>query len=437
MIDPHTTSASEAQTGGMDRKIARPRRWWRRLGWPIAGVGLVVVLGVLVALAPRPGSLSVKRADVQISTVERAPFQDYLPLRAAVAPAKSVYVGAVQGGQVERVVAVDGSEVAAGDVLATLSNPQLMMDVTSHEAEIAGSLSNTSGQQLTLQANRHARERDIADAEFSLLTAQADLAKYQRLHDLGDFSDAGLKTYADKVTYYRDRVRNLKTGAAQEDAIAQSQAAGVAESAARLKANLAQVQSSLDALTLRAPVAGRLTNFPLQVGQTLKVGDPVGQIDSEGDYKLTADVDEFYLARVAVGLPASAQVEDASYPLVVSRVLPQVTEGRFRIELVFKGRQPPGLKRGESLDVRLTFGDPKPALVADNGPWMEAGGGAYAFVLNAAGDRADRRPIQTARRNPEQVEITGGLKPGERVVTSSYAGYEKYQHLVLTGGEGQ
>jgi HlyD family secretion protein len=311
------------------------------------------------------------------------------------------------------------------------------MDVTTHEADIAGRLSDTSGQSLSLQTSRHARERDIAEAEFNRLNADQELAKRQRLHDQGVVSDVGLKVYQDAAAYYLARVKALKADAAQEDALAKAQAAGIDQSAARLRTNLDQVEHSLDALTLRAPVSGRLTNFPLQPGQTLKVGDPVGQIDSEGDYKLTADVDEFYLSRVSVGLPATAQVGDASFNLTVSRVLPQVTEGRFRIELVFKGAQPAGLKRGQSLDVRLTFGDPKPALVVDNGPWMEASGGAYAFVLTPGGGRADRRAIQVARRNPEQVEITGGLRAGERVVTSSYSGLEKYQHLVLDRKDSQ
>lgn len=415
----------------MDRRIEKPRRWRRRLPWALAAVVGLSILAVVATTVPRAGALLVHADQVQVSTVARTSFRDYLPVRAEVAPARTVFIGAVSGGQVERVVAADGAEVAAGDVLATLSNPQLRLDVSTREAEISGRMSEASGQQLSLQTSRVDREREIAEAEYNLLRSNRELAGRQKLHDLGMLSDGGLKPYLEEAGYYRDRVQALKTGRDQQDQIAGRQIAVIRQTQARLSANLREVESSLDALTLRAPTQGRLTNFSLQPGQTLKVGDPVGQIDSEADDKLVADVDEFYLGRVAVGLPAEAQVDAAAFKLRVSRVLPQVTSGRFRVELVFTGAQPKGLKRGQSLDIRITFGDPQTALVLDNGAWLEASGGGYAFVVEPGGGRAARRAITIGRRNPEQVEVTAGLAAGERVVTSSYAGYEKYQQLIL------
>ena len=240
-----------------------------------------------------------------------------------------------------------------------------------------------------------------------------------------------MKTYSDQTAYYKSRLAALKSGQRQEDAIGAAQAAEIGQTGKRLRANLGVVASSLDALTVRAPVAGRLTDFTLQPGQSLKAGDPVGQIDSENAYKLTADIDEFYLGRVSPGQKASAQIDERTVPVVVSRVLPKVADGRFRAELTFAGPPPGGLRRGEAVDIRITLGATKAALVAPNGGWLEAGGGTYAFVLQPGGRRADRRAIVIGRRNPEQVEITSGLRPGERMVTSSYAGFEKSTHLIL------
>ncbi|MBS0332162.1 MAG: HlyD family efflux transporter periplasmic adaptor subunit, partial [Proteobacteria bacterium] len=198
----------------------------------------------------------------------------------------------------------------------------------------------------------------------------------------------------------------------------------------RLNDNLSAVEASLDALVVRAPVKGRLTNFLLQPGQALKAGDNVGQVDSEGAYKLTAEVDEFYLGRVAVGQAAVADLGGRPLPLKVFRVLPQVAQGRFHVEFAFAG-PPPALRRGQSLEVKLVLGDTRPAVTLPNEAWMEASGGAYAFVLRPDGHRADRRAIVVRRRNPEQVEVAQGLRPGERVVVSSYAGLSPYAHLIL------
>jgi HlyD family secretion protein len=351
-------------------------------------------------------------------------------VRGEVAPLHTVFVTAVSGGQVDKVIVQDGAQVAADAALAMLSNPALKLDVTSKEATIADQLGGVTGQALTLERNRLDLQKEIADTDYNLITAEHDLYVRQQLHDKGFVSDALLKTYADTAAYYRTRLAALKTGQAEEARIEADQAAEIKQTGARLSSNLDVVRSSLDALTLRAPVAGRLTDFTLEPGQSLKPGDPVGQIDSEGAYKLTADVDEFYLGRVTPGQPATADLDGTSVAVAVSKVLPQVTQGRFRTELTFDGKMPTGLRRGQSVDIRITLGDTRPALVLPNGGWLE-GGGTYAFVLTPDGKRADRRAVAIGRRNPEQVEITSGLRPGERVVTSTSAGFDKFTHLIL------
>jgi HlyD family secretion protein len=428
---PHATPPLDDPGGeGMDRRIAKPRRF-RRAIWIALALALVAAIVALVRLLPPPNSLSVKRADLEIGEVARAPFQDYLPVRGEVAPLHTVFVTAVAGGQVETVTVLDGAKVAAGAALATLSNPQLKLDVTSKEAEIAGRLGDASAQALSLERNRLDREKEIGAAGFDLMKAQHDLDIRQQLHDKGFVSDAEVKTFADSAAYYRAHLQELKAGQKQEDAIAADQAAQIRQTSGRLNSNLAVVQSSLDALIVRAPVAGRLTDFTLQPGQSLKAGDPVGQIDSEGAYKITADVDEFYLGRVAPGQTARADIDGTSLKLTVARVLPQVANGRFRVELTFDTPPTLALRRGEGVDLRITLGDTRPALVLPNGAWLEAGGGTFAFVLQPGEGHADRRAITIGRRNPEQVEITSGLRPGERVVTSSYAGFDKITHLII------
>ncbi len=416
----------------MDRRVEKPRRS-RRVWLAVGGLALGAAAVAVVLRLPPPGSLSVKASDLQIATAEDAPFQDYLPVRGEVAPLHTVYVTAVVGGQVDKVLVLDGAEVAAGAALASLSNPQLKLDVVSKEADIAGRLGEASGQSLALEKNRLDAQGQVSQAAFDLLKAEHDYDVRKQLHDKDIVSDAELKTYADTAAYDRARLTQLKAGQQQQASLAGLQGAEIGRTDTSLEDSLSVVRSSLDALTIRAPVAGRLTDFQLQPGQSLKLGDPAGQIDSEGAYKLTADVDEFYLGRVQPGEPATADFDGTQIPVVVSRVLPQVTAGRFRVELTFKGRPPAGLRRGEGADLRITLGDTKRALVLPNSGWLEAGGGSSALVMTPGGGRADRRAITIGRRNPEQVEITSGLRPGERVVVSSYAGFDKISHLIVHG----
>jgi len=421
----------ESPGEGMDKPIARPKPW-RRPGVLAAARAAVLVLaagGAALWWTPG-GAITVRKGEVQIAEVRRAPFEDYLPLRATVAPLTSTFVVAIQGGQVAQVLAQDGQEVTAGAPLARLANPQLTLDVTSREAEISGRLGDASGQQLALQQAHAAREAEVAETNYKLLSARRDLDKHERLKAAGLENDAAIRPYADEVAYEAQRLKTLQRELADEDAIRHTQAAQIRTTAAGLNNNLKVVQASLGALVLRAPATGRLTNFSLQPGQPLKAGDSVGQVDGEGAYKLLADIDEFYLGRIAPGQTATAELDGRSVRLTVLRVLPQVTDGRFRAELGFTGPSPAGLKRGQSLDLRLTLGGASSALVLPNGPWIEGSAGAWAFVLTSRG-RAERRVIATGRRNPEQVEVLRGLSAGDRVVVSSYSGLDAYKRLLI------
>uniref|UniRef100_UPI0035CBE142 efflux RND transporter periplasmic adaptor subunit n=1 Tax=uncultured Sphingomonas sp. TaxID=158754 RepID=UPI0035CBE142 len=418
-----TAESIPTQTGAaMDRRVTRKRGIPRRLRYAAIALAILLVGAIGWWLLPSSGSTDVAAADVETGQVSRAPFADYLPVRATVAPGITTFVGTQSGGQVAALLVQDGTRVAAGQPLATLANPQLKLDILSREAEIAGRLGDVSGQDLTLERNRLDRASQTATTSYDLIKARRDLSIRQQLHDQGFVSDAGVASFAEEAAYQKNRLAQLQSGKASEDRIAALQTARLSDTRGRLVGTLNAVQAGLDALTIRAPVAGRLTNFTIQAGQMLKAGDPAGQIDSENSWKLIADVDEYYLGRVAVGQTATG---DAGLRLVVTKVLPAVTNAHFRIELGFAGNPPAGLNRGQTLDVRITLGSTRPALLAPVGGWLDSGGGTAAFVLDASGHTARRRAIRIGRRNPETVEILSGLAPGERIVTSTTAAYDK------------
>ncbi|KQM81697.1 RND transporter [Sphingomonas sp. Leaf23] len=398
----------------MDKRIARPRRaWWqRRVTW-------IVVAAVLAAVAlwrwlPAAGSTDIAASAIETGEVTRGAFDDYLPVRATVAPRLTTLVGVLSGGQVEQLLVQDGAMVAAGQPLATLANPELRLDVLTREAAIASQLGSIAGEGLGIERSRLDRSAQVSQAEYDLIKARRDLAIRQQLFDKGIVTEAGVAGYRAEAEYQARRLAQLRAGAGTEARITATQGQRLADTQARLSGNLAAVRGGLSALTIRAPAAGRLTNFTLQPGQTLKPGDPAGQVDSEGSWKLTADVDEYYLGRVAVGQKARAE----GATLTVSKVLPAVKEGRFRVELTFD-TTPANLNRGQTLDIRITLGAASKAVVAPVGGWLAVDNGAFAFVVDADGTHATRRPVKVGRRNPEAVEILSGLNPGDRIVTTN------------------
>jgi HlyD family secretion protein len=413
----------------MDRRIVTSRFPRRRIAlWAAV---LFAIAGVIAMwrILPAAHSANVALADVETNTVTRAPFDDAVPVRATVAPNVTTLVGVVSGGQVERLIVQDGVAVVAGQPLATLANPQLKLDILTREAAIASQLGQVSGEDLTLERGSRDRDTQVAGADYDLIKARRDLNIRQQLHDQGFVSDAGLKSYQEEAAYQRQRAGQLHAAEGAERRIASLQASRLADTRARLSSNLAAVRNGLDALTLRAPASGRLTSFTIQPGQSLKPGDSAGQVDSEGSWKLVADVDQYFLRRVQVGQQASGG--DVAPNLTVTKVLPAVTDGRFRVELSFRGSPPRGLNRGQAIDARITLGAARPAIVAPLGGWIDSDGGAAAYVLDASGSRAVRRTIRIGRRNADRVEILSGIAPGERIITSDTSGFNKAASINL------
>jgi HlyD family secretion protein len=237
----------------------------------------------------------------------------------------------------------------------------------------------------------------------------------------------------DEARYLADRRAITAETLATEERLQASQLAQLRSAAAGLTANLRLAGASLDALTIRAPVAGQLSGFAPQVGQSLTRGERIGQIDSAGRNKLVADIDEFYLGRVRPGQHASVEWNGKAWPLTVAKIYPQVKGGTFTADLSFDGAEPGALQRGQTLSPKLTLGDPAPAVLVDNGAFYQDSGGAFAFVLNRAGTVAEKRAIRLGRRNPDTIEVIGGLVPGDRIITSAYTGFADKTRLKLQG----
>ena len=416
----------------MDRPVIR-RRIGTRARWALAVVVMATAAGAIFLVLPASGAVLVDAKAIDTGPVVRTAFQDYLPLRAEIAPLHSVVISAVSGGTVNTLEQADGAIVAKGTPLARLDNPALRLEVAAREVEIASRLTDLSAQELALRRAQAELDGTVAAAANELLRSEHDLAQHQFLFDKGIIAPTALTPYQRDEAFRRDRVASLTATNHDERAAAAAQLARLSETRTMLAGNLGAVRDELQALVVRAPAGGRLTGFVPQPGQAVKAGDALGQVDSEGAYKLVGEVDEFYLSRLSVGQRATAATSGHDVRLVVDRVLPQVVGGRFKVELAFTDPSPAGLRRGEAIDARVTLGNSKAAIVASNGPWLDAGG-TTAFVIDRSGARAVRRAITIGRRTPEQVEIIGGLHPGERIVTSGIAAYRTATSLIIREG---
>jgi len=408
-----------------------PRRRGRLAARIALGVIAVAALG-WAGWQFVPHGLQVASRDLRIARVEPGVFLDDIVVRASAEPLNSIILDSVESGRVEEVLARDGQAVEKGDLLFRLSNPQRNLELLARQQEHAQQISNLANLQMAQEAGRTDHGRRVADLEFALDQAEKAHARNGRLAAKGFISQVALEESSDKLAQQRRVLDQEKRAMDTEEQVRGRALRQMENAIGGLQAGLRLVGATVDALTVRAPADGTLTDFHLQVGETVKPDQRIGRIDDPQRFKLSAQIDEFYLSRVAVGRHGAVQQDGKTYQLKVSTVYPQIKDGRFTAELVFSGGQPEVISPGQSMDAQLTLGEPAKALLLPSGAFVNDSGGAWVFVLGPDGGRAEKRAVRLGRRNNAQVEVLSGLAAGDRVIISSYAPFGKAERLQLT-----
>jgi len=419
-------------SGGAMDKVVQRRGLTPQMKLALGGVLLVALLVGVYLFAPASNSQTVTAGRLTISTVNRGTFDDFLPLRGRVTPSLTVFLDAVEGGRVERILVEDGAIVQQGQLLAVLSNSDLQLNVLARQTEVTQQINSMRSQELALSQTRLANERALIDAQLTAQTARRQFEMQRPLAERGFVPARAFSDSRDTYQAAQRRAEVLRRQQSTDERLQSQQLAQLRASSNALNTSLGLARASLDALNLRAPVSGQLTSFSIQVGQSLQRGERLGQIDSAGRNKLVAQVDEFYLGRVAEGQLAIAEQGGRQYRLRVQKIYPQVQNGTFTIDLSFVDAEPRELQRGQTVQLRLTLGDPSPALLLPNGAFYNETGGNWVFVVAPDGRSAVKRQVRLGRRNANFVEVLDGLDPGERVITSPYTGFAERDRLDLT-----
>lgn len=423
------TGQKDKSGTGMDRVIET--RAINRKKILMGGLGFLLVAALVWAVQNQPSgtSLKVQSDRVAISQVTMGIFEDFIPIRGRATPARTVYLDAIEGGRVEKVHVEDGAVVKAGDLIVTLSNTSLLLDVTRNEALVTEQLNALRTLELQLEQNRLTHKRNLNEFNYNIrrLTRQVD--RQRELAGREIVAQSVLEDSEDELAYNIAR-SDLTLESQKTDArLQEQQLVYLKESADQLRTNLAISRDNLASLNVRAPVEGKVSGFDVEVGQSIDRGGRLGQVDDPSTFKLAADIDEFYLGRIDIGQTASFERGGRRYQLQVSKIYPQVTNGQFRIDLLFVDGQA-DTRRGQTLQMKLTLGSSEEAVLIPNGAFYQDTGGSWIFVVS--GDVAVRRTVRLGRRNSRYIEVLEGLEVGETIITSPYSGYLQMDQLKLT-----
>jgi HlyD family secretion protein len=415
----------------MDKIITKKKWPARRIVTYAAAGTFILLIAYLLIFQTNRSTLNIESDKLTIATVQRGPFQEFIPIMGEVLPVQTIFLDVEEGGLVEKLFVEAGSAVKKGDKILKLSNTSLLMDIMYREAELFQQINNLRNTRLLFEQSRLTLERDLADLDFQVERQKRKFASYQSLYDEKLISRHDFEDTRDEFEMVQSKRRLSAESQQKELDFRQQQIVQLGDAVKRMEENLNIAKGKLDNLTLRAPITGTLTSLQAEPGQSKSPGERLGQIDAPEGFKARAEIDEFYIDRIQKGKPGQFELSGGTYRMLVSRVYPEVKDGKFTVDLQFPGLQAPGIRRGQTLHIRLELSDMAEALLLPRGGFFQKTGGNWVFVLAADGKTAVKRDIRLGRQNPDVFEVLGGLRAGERVITSSYDNFGDNERLVL------
>ena len=417
----------------MDRPLVLP--WWRRKPWAqLVAAAVLAIVGVATLMlfaGTSERTIRMPMANVTIATATRGAFHDVVPLNGTIQALDTIYVDAQEGGVVEHVLAQPGDFVTQGQPLVELSNTGLELDVLEREARIIESITELQSYETQLQQNQVANGKALAQIQYDIVRMRRSRARLRVLVAQALEPVSAQDSVQDELDYDLRILPMQQASNAKQEMLRLRQLPEIQSQLVKLGQDLKITHGTLDDLTVRAPVSGRVISIQPKPGQSSKQGDELAEVNPDSRYKVSANVDEYYLGRVRVGQMAEVDLSNETFRASVTRVYPQVQDGTFEVDLRFQGHQPTNLIPGETVQGHLSLSADRLALTLPAGAFLERTAGRWAFVLGPDGRIARRRPITLGRRTADQVEVLGGLSAGDRVIVSDYTGLDQIDRIEL------
>ena len=414
----------------MDRQIEK-KSFLRRYAWYIAAAAALAALLVWIVLGTTASTMTIDATDITISDVTRGKFDDYVRLNGQVLPIQVVQISPEEGGIVREKVVEEGTRVRKGDVILRLSNSNLDLQILNAEAELAEKQNLLRNTQVAMQQDRLNNRTEQATLDTDCDRKRRAYEQNARLYKERLISKEVYLQSREDYKLARRKQSLISQRLKQDSLYRHVQMAQMEDNLDNMRKNVLLVRDRKNKLEVRSAIDGELGLLDVELGQNIAAGQNIGQINDLSDFKVQAQIDEHYIDRVRPGLSASFSRDGKTYILRVRKVYPEVRNGTFRTDFVFVGERPAQMRSGQTFYVELALGKSQQATLIPRGTFFQTTGGNWIFVLDKSGRKAYRRNISIARQNPQYYEVTDGLEPGERVITSGYEAFKDNEVLVI------
>lgn len=414
----------------MDRKIKKKKWTVKRILSIMGGAAFLSFIVYQLVWSDRRSKLNVDPDKMTFAEVSKGEFTEFIPQTGTVQPKNTRFLDAVEGGNIKRIVAESGAILKKGDIILELTNLNRELSVMGQEAQLNESINRVRQTRLQLSQNDLLQQQQLAQIENQIVKLKPEFERQKYLFEKKLVAE---KMYLDtKADYeYQLKRKEITYLAYKADSLSRiSQMVELNASESRMMASLSGVGRILDNLVLRSPIDGQLSTPQLEIGQGVSAGQRLGQVDVMGEYKVRCPIDELYLPRISTGLGSTFKYAGNVYKLKIRYIYPTIANGRFQVDMEFDGEVPQGIRRGQSVRLRIALGNSSEQILLPKGGFYKDTGGNWVFVVLPNENKAVKRPIKLGRQNTENFEVLSGLEPGDRVITSSYSHFGDNEVLV-------
>lgn len=415
----------------MDKPIEKKPVYYR-YRWHIAGGAAFLALLVYVFIVASGGrKLRTDAENLIIGEAKADKFMEYVDVEGVVQPILTIQINSREAGSVDRIVAEEGTMLAKGDTILVLTNPDLLRTIDDQRDEWEKQLITYREKELEMEQKSIDLQKQILQTTYELNRLRKSFALDQEEFKMGVKSKAQLEVQRDEFEF-KTRSTALELEGLHHDSTATILRRELMKNdLERERKKFERARERMENLVVRAPLTGQLSFVKVTPGQQVQSTEAIAEIKVLDQFKVHTALSEYYIDRITTGLPATIAWQGKKFPLRITKVVPEVKDRNFDVDLVFSGESPENLRIGKSFRVQIELGQPEEALVIPRGDFFQATGGQWIYKLNESGTKARKVPIAIGRQNPQQYEITGGLEPGDRVIVTGYSTFGDAEELIL------
>ena len=368
---------------------------------------------------------------ISIAEIEKDVFQDYIAVIGTVEPIRTIFLDAIEGGRVEEILLEEGSMLKKGDVIMRLSNTNLILDISNNEAQVARAINELRTARLMMVQQLMNSESQIIETGRLMKLQERAYNNNKILYEQEHISSEEYEQSEEQYEATKKKLELLMEIQYQDSVFRAIQVESLENSVSSMTRNLEIIKGRLESLNVKAPVNGELASLIPEIGQVISYGTRIGTVNVLDSYKLRVEIDEHYIARVQRELRGDCDFAGVAYPGHITKIYPEVTNGRFYVDMEFEEEIPPTIRIGQTSRIKLELGESKEAVLIPRGGFYQSTGGQWVFIVDESGEFASRRSISIGRQNPRFYEVLSGLEPGEQVIISSYDNFGDVDKLIL------